>query len=63
LGSHSLRARVTDSSGTVVSSASVVVSVAAAAEFSAAPSSGTAPLAVQFVDTSTGSPSEWAWDF
>ena len=34
-----------------------------AAEFSADPTSGPAPLAVQFTDGSTGSPSGWAWDF
>jgi PKD repeat protein len=33
------------------------------ASFSAAPTSGAAPLTVQFTDTSTGSPTAWAWDF
>ena len=33
------------------------------ASFSAAPTSGVAPLTVQFTDTSTGSPTAWAWDF
>ena len=33
------------------------------ASFSAAPTSGTAPLTVQFTDTSTGSPTAWSWDF
>jgi PKD repeat protein len=33
------------------------------AGFNASPASGTAPLAVQFTDTSTGSPTSWAWDF
>jgi PKD repeat protein len=33
------------------------------ASFSAAPSSGAAPLTVQFTDTSTGAPTAWAWDF
>jgi PKD repeat protein len=36
---------------------------APAASFSAAPTSGTAPLAVRFTDTSSGSPTTWAWDF
>jgi PKD repeat protein len=31
--------------------------------FSATPVSGTAPLQVQFTDTSSGSPSSWLWDF
>ena len=33
------------------------------ASFTAAPTSGTAPLTVQFTDTSTGGPTSWAWDF
>jgi PKD repeat protein len=33
------------------------------ASFTAAPTSGAAPLAVQFTDTSTGSPTSWAWSF
>jgi PKD repeat protein len=37
--------------------------VAPTASFSATPTSGTAPLSVQFTDTSTGSPSAWQWDF
>ncbi|HSE71576.1 MAG TPA: phytase [Nocardioidaceae bacterium] len=33
------------------------------ADFTASPTSGTAPLNVVFSDTSTGNPSSWAWDF
>jgi PKD repeat protein len=33
------------------------------AAFTATPTSGTAPLAVQFTDTSTGSPTSWSWAF
>jgi trimeric autotransporter adhesin len=33
------------------------------AAFSASPTSGTAPLTVQFTDTSTGGPTSWQWDF
>ena len=33
------------------------------AGFTATPTSGTAPLAVSFTDTSTNAPTSWAWDF
>jgi formylglycine-generating enzyme required for sulfatase activity len=33
------------------------------ASFTATPTIGAAPLAVQFTDTSTGSPTSWQWDF
>ncbi|MGN6743163.1 MAG: PKD domain-containing protein [Amnibacterium sp.] len=33
------------------------------ASFTENTTSGTAPLAVQFTDTSTGSPTSWSWDF
>jgi len=33
------------------------------AAFSASPTTGTAPLTVQFADTSTGGPTSWQWDF
>ncbi|MFA5269520.1 MAG: PKD domain-containing protein [Methanoregula sp.] len=33
------------------------------ANFTADPTYGTAPLTVQFTDTSTGSPTGWIWDF
>jgi PKD repeat protein len=33
------------------------------ADFTASPTGGTAPLTVQFTDTSTGSPTGWLWDF
>jgi PKD repeat protein len=33
------------------------------ANFTGTPRSGNAPLSVQFTDTSTGSPTSWAWDF
>jgi PKD repeat protein len=33
------------------------------ADFSATPTTGTAPLQVAFTDASTGSPTSWEWDF
>ena len=33
------------------------------ASFTASPTSGAAPLTVQFRDTSTGSPTSWSWNF
>jgi PKD repeat protein len=33
------------------------------AAFSGSPTSGTAPLTVQFTDNSTGGPTSWQWDF
>ena len=33
------------------------------AQFSGTPTSGQAPLAVQFTDSSTGSPTSWSWSF
>ena len=33
------------------------------AGFTAAPTSGTPPLSVQFTDASTGDPTGWAWYF
>ena len=40
-----------------------LISVALAAGFTANPTSGTAPLTVQYTDTSSGNPTAWAWDF
>jgi len=37
--------------------------VAPTAEFSGSPTSGIAPLTVQFSDLSSANPTEWAWDF
>ncbi|MEZ6038639.1 MAG: PKD domain-containing protein [Planctomycetota bacterium] len=33
------------------------------ADFTATPTSGVAPVTVQFTDTSSGQPTAWAWDF
>jgi PKD repeat protein len=37
--------------------------VAPVASFTATPSTGDAPLSVSFIDTSSGNPTAWAWDF
>ena len=37
--------------------------VAPVSSFTASPTSGAAPLTVQLTDTSTNSPTSWAWDF
>jgi PKD repeat protein len=41
----------------------VTVVGATVASFTATPSSGSAPLTVQFTDTTTGNPARWQWDF
>jgi PKD repeat protein len=48
---------------TMVAPALVTVGTPPNTTFSAAPTNGTAPLAVDFTDESTGSPASWAWDF
>jgi PKD repeat protein len=40
-----------------------LITVQPLANFTATPTSGPAPLAVTFTDTSLGSPTGWAWDF
>jgi PKD repeat protein len=53
-------AMYTQNGAIVVSTASAGVPVAS---FTRTPSSGTAPLSVTFTDTSTNSPTSWAWNF
>ncbi len=47
----------------LVVSASGTVPPAPVANFTGTPTSGTAPLQVTFTDTSTNTPTSWAWDF
>ncbi len=49
--------------GTVFETVVMNLAAAPVANFTATPLTGTAPLAVQFTDTSTGTPISWAWDF
>ena len=46
-----------------VSLVTVVSALSPVADFTGAPSSGSVPLVVQFTDTSTNSPTGWAWFF
>ncbi|MFY1643554.1 NosD domain-containing protein, partial [Methanoculleus bourgensis] len=63
-------ATVTASAGSVTGTAAVTVTVTAppggdppVANFIANTTAGTAPLAVQFADMSTNTPTTWLWDF
>jgi len=51
-----------ETTGKVVITADVIIPPPVA-DFSANITEGTAPLAVKFTDTSTGSPASWAWEF
>ena len=64
-GTYSIKLTVTDASGAVSSRtrSNYVSAQPLIAGFSASPTSGTAPLAVAFADTSTGDATTWAWDF
>jgi len=53
-------------SNTITKTGNITVNaapVAPIASFTGTPLSGTAPLAVKFTDTSTNSPTSWAWTF
>lgn len=51
------------SSDSVTITGYILPHTAPAADFTAFPTTGTAPLTVQFTDLSTGSPIGWQWDF
>jgi PKD repeat protein len=54
---------VTVTTGTTGSVAFVLTPFTPAADFTAAPVSGSTPLTVQFTDTSSGVVDAWSWDF
>ncbi len=77
-GSYSASLIATNSAGSSTNTATQTITVNApiaatttatttatplVASFTASPTSGTAPLTVQFMDTSTGSPTTWDWSF
>lgn len=65
-GTYSVRLSVGNELGNSDTSAreiGVTLPEAIDAGFNAAPRSGSAPLAVQFTDHSTGNPVSWIWDF
>ncbi len=67
-GTYSVTLTVTNSKGTATTTQTDLVTVAVNppllnAKFTGTPTSGVAPLAVQFTDASVGGVTAWAWDF
>ncbi|NYJ05835.1 PKD domain-containing protein [Petropleomorpha daqingensis] len=66
-GTYQVTLTATNTTGSTTSAATTITvspaPVAPTATFTVDKTSGTAPLAVQFTDTSTGTPTSWAWDF
>ena len=66
-GTYTVSLTATNVQGSDTKTVTDYVSVTAppkpTADFSANPTSGTAPLAVSFTDSSTGNPTNWSWDF
>jgi PKD repeat protein len=62
-GSYKASLTVTGPGGTNTKSQQIVVSAPAVASFAASPTTGVAPLAVTFTDTSTGAIDTWKWSF
>lgn len=65
-GSYTATLKVTGPGGSATATQNITATAAAVApvaNFSASPTSGTAPLTVQFTDTSTGTVTAWSWDF
>jgi PKD repeat protein len=64
-GTYAVKLTVTGPGGTdtEVKTAFITVQPGLAADFTASPTSGGAPLAVKFTDRSVGGATAWAWDF
>jgi PKD repeat protein len=65
-GTYTVSLEVTNAGGSNTSTRTGYIMVfdpAPLADFTATPTSGGEPLAVQFYDTSTGSPTTWQWNF
>jgi PKD repeat protein len=67
-GTYTVTLTSTNSAGSATISKDSYISVAAAstapvASFAATKTSGSTPLSVQFIDTSSNSPTTWAWSF
>jgi PKD repeat protein len=64
-GSYTVKLTAINASGSTTKTLTGYITVASppAANFTAAPTAGSAPLTVSFTDTSTGNPTSWSWDF
>jgi PKD repeat protein len=64
-GIYTVKLTATNSCGSdnITKPGLITVNPTPIANFTAIPTSGCAPLIVQFTDNSTGSPTSWAWDF
>ncbi|HEY0644389.1 MAG TPA: PKD domain-containing protein, partial [Nocardioides sp.] len=65
-GTYTVTLTATNSAGSNTKTAQITVNSAVpapVASFTWSPTTGTAPLAVKFTDTSTGRPTSWAWTF
>jgi PKD repeat protein len=62
-GSKTVTLTINNSNGSNSATRTVTVTTALAASFTYSPASPTAGQAVQFTDTSTGSPTAWSWNF